>query len=36
MSQIPRDRRLSLSAQVIDSALQVGRIPENDGRDEQV
>jgi hypothetical protein len=27
---------LPLIAQVIDSALQVGRIPENDGRDEQV
>jgi hypothetical protein len=36
MGQITRRRMLPLIAQVIDSALQVGRIPENDGRDEKV
>jgi hypothetical protein len=36
MGQIILRRMLSLIAQVIDGALQVGSIPQNDGRDEQV
>ena len=36
MGQITGCRMMPLIAQVIDGALQVGRIPENDGRDEQV
>ena len=36
MGQITRGWMVPLIAQVIDGALQVGRIPKNNGRDEQV
>jgi len=36
MSQITGCRMVPLITQVIDGALQVGRIPQNDGCDEQV
>jgi hypothetical protein len=36
MGQITRGWTVPLIAQVIDGSLQVGRIPQNNGRDEQV
>jgi hypothetical protein len=36
MSQITGFRMLPLLAQVIDGALQVGCIPQDDGRNEQI
>jgi hypothetical protein len=36
MGQITKGWMVSLIAQVIDGALQVGRVPQNNGRDEQV
>jgi hypothetical protein len=35
MGQIIRGWMVPLIAQVIDGALQIGRIPQNNGRDEQ-